>query len=518
MELDDLIARTNQIAAVDNLPALLIPLLALCCELADAEGAAFYLSDQDSQELVMLARWQNPAYPANETLENPVSISPELMAKISEILAEGQQTPALSGSPLPEGLILPLFTDGAPLGAIHLIHPQLANPTGLDFVTARLTPDIHKLHLLQASQDHAARLESLVGFLGRIGTSLDPSHILRQIIQDASQLLNTELSSLFLLDEGTDDLILKLSTRKGDVAEENLHVPPGQGIIGYVVKTGETAIVDDVQQDERHYQFADQMANLNSRSMIAVPLRARTIQLGSDRGASNEQIIGGLEAINKQQGTFNEVDATLLVAFASQAATVLQIANLYQNANQLFLDVIRALTAAIDAKDPYTQGHSQRVSDLSVLIAANLGLDSEMVHHIRVGSMMHDVGKIGIPDHILAKPEMLTEDEYAIIKQHPVIGERIVRQVHLLREECAAIHEHHERLDGSGYPHGFKGDQISLIGRIVAVADVYDALTSDRPYRAALPKAEALEYIRARKGLHFDPHVVDVFLNLMNER
>jgi HD-GYP domain-containing protein (c-di-GMP phosphodiesterase class II) len=128
------------------------------------------------------------------------------------------------------------------------------------------------------------------------------------------------------------------------------------------------------------------------------------------------------------------------------------------------------------------------------------------------------VGKIGIPDHILAKPEMLTEDEYAIIKQHPVIGERIVRQVHLLREECAAIHEHHERLDGSGYPHGFKGDQISLIGRIVAVADVYDALTSDRPYRAALPKAEALEYIRARKGLHFDPHVVDVFLNLMNER
>jgi HD-GYP domain-containing protein (c-di-GMP phosphodiesterase class II) len=517
MVLDDLIARTNRIAAVDSLPALLNPLLALCCELAEAERAVFYLSDQDSQQLVMLARWQNPAYLATETLENTASISPELMAKISEILAEEKQTSALLGSILSDGLILPLFTDGAPLGAIHLIHPRLANLLGLNFVTARLAPDIHKLYLLQASQDHAARLESLVGFLSRIGSSLDPSQILRQIIQDASQLLNTELSSLFLLDEGTEDLILKLSTRQGDVAEENLHVPSGRGIIGYVVKTGETTIVDDVQKDERHYQFADQMAHLNSRSMIAVPLRARTIQLGSDRGASGERIIGGLEAINKQQGTFNEMDATLLVAFASQAATVLQIANLYQDANQLFLDVIRALAAAIDAKDPYTQGHSQRVSDLSVLIASNLGLDSEMVHHIRVGSMMHDVGKIGIPDHILAKPEILTEDEYAIIKQHPDIGERIVSQVHLLREECAAIHEHHERLDGSGYPHGLKGDQISQIGRIVAVADVYDALTSDRPYRTALPKAEVLEYIRTRKGSHFDPQVVEIFLNVMSE-
>ena len=140
------------------------------------------------------------------------------------------------------------------------------------------------------------------------------------------------------------------------------------------------------------------------------------------------------------------------------------------------------------------------------------------MHHIRVGSMIHDVGKIGIPDHILAKPEMLTEDEYAVVRQHPDIGERIVRQVHLLREECSAIHEHHERLDGSGYPHGLKGDQISLIGRIVAVADVYDALTSNRPYRTASSKAEALEYIHASTGSHFDSHIVDAFLNVMNER
>ena len=199
----------------------------------------------------------------------------------------------------------------------------------------------------------------------------------------------------------------------------------------------------------------------------------------------------------------------LLVTLANQAATVLEIAHLYMDANDLFFDVIKALTESIDAKDPYTEGHSQRVCDFSVEIARQLGLAPEVVHCIRIGSLLHDVGKIGIPDNILTKPGHLTEQEYEIMKHHPAIGAKIMSQVRMLNSELPAMAEHHERLDGGGYPKGLSRGEISLAGRIVAVADVFDALTSDRPYRRALPVEEALDYLSQRSDREFDPQSVD---------
>jgi putative nucleotidyltransferase with HDIG domain len=243
---------------------------------------------------------------------------------------------------------------------------------------------------------------------------------------------------------------------------------------------------------------------LRANSTAAVPLRARQISVGKERKVLKDRIIGNLMAYNKKQGSFDSEDTQLLEILASQASTVLQIATLYGQANGLFLDFIKVLTAAIDAKDPYTRGHSHRVSDISVAIAQGMGVKSDLVNDIRIGSLLHDIGKIGVPDQVLGKTAQLTTEEFEQIKKHPSIGYQIMYEVGLLHNTLPAIIEHHERLDGSGYPLGLKSEQISLMGRIVAVADVFDAITTDRPYRKAMDRESVIEYLQQRIGKEFD--------------
>jgi len=279
------------------------------------------------------------------------------------------------------------------------------------------------------------------------------------------------------------------------------------------VQTGKTVIVNDAQKDVRHYEQVDEAANFVTQSILAVALRTRSITLGNEYEEVAERIIGGLEAVNKRNGQFNALDVSLLETFANQAATVLETARLYREANQLFLDVIQTIMAVVDAKDPYTQGHSQRVSRFSVAMGAELGLTPVEQRQLRIGSLLHDVGKIGIPDSILFKPEKLTEEEYQLIIRHPEIGASIIQQVHLLKKEINAIAEHHERVDGQGYPRKLKGEQISIDGRIVSVADAFDAMTSNRPYRDGMTAEDAFARLRTRAGEQFDRNCIEALVN-----
>jgi HD-GYP domain-containing protein (c-di-GMP phosphodiesterase class II) len=193
---------------------------------------------------------------------------------------------------------------------------------------------------------------------------------------------------------------------------------------------------------------------------------------------------------------------------------VLQVARLNEDTYKLFIGVIKVVAGAIDAKDPYTQGHSQRVSEFSVAIAEELGLARETINHVRIGGILHDVGKIGVPDAILKKAGGLSEQEFDEIKKHPLRGYEIMRQEELrwlLREELPALLEHHERPDGRGYPHHLTAENISLIGRIVHVADVFDALTSDRPYHAGRTPEVAISILQQGSGDDFDAECVAAF-------
>jgi HD-GYP domain-containing protein (c-di-GMP phosphodiesterase class II) len=182
-----------------------------------------------------------------------------------------------------------------------------------------------------------------------------------------------------------------------------------------------------------------------------------------------------------------------------------------RDANDLFLGTIRALAEAIDEKDPYTKGHSIRVNRFAVIIGRYLGLSREDLKALHVSSLLHDVGKIGIDDAILKKPAALTPDEFDIMKTHPERGAKIMGRIPQMKNTVPGMRFHHERWSGGGYPLGLKGEEIPLQARIVAVADTFDAMTTDRPYQRALPVADAVARINDMKGVHLDPQVVEAF-------
>jgi HD-GYP domain-containing protein (c-di-GMP phosphodiesterase class II) len=518
-----IIELTNHVADTEDLGDLLNQMLILCVNTSGARAGFIYLPDDTKHRLVVKAaqgfNTASTVMGKSVNIENSIAGRGYETRQITHFI-EPANEPAWQHEPdfikllAPKNMLLiPMSAQEKSIAVLQLFDTQELDLYLLQIICERMSSEIHKLVVLENNKKYSNRLRVLPEIIGRIGSTLDQDQLLRLMIKDASQLLNAEASSLFLKDEKTGELILKISSAKGNQAGENLRVPAGRGIIGYVVQTGESIIVSDTSNDRRHYDAVDQATDFNTRSIVAVPMRTHSIQLGNDRGTAGEQIIGGIEALNKLDGTFDQNDGLLLEAFAGQAATILYIARLYREANELFLDAIEALTTAIDAKDPYTEGHSRRVSDYSVAIARKLHLDSELIHHIRIGSMLHDVGKIGIPDQVLKKPGSLTIDEYSTMKAHPVIGERIMGQVHMLQSELAAIIEHHERLDGNGYPLGLKGKQISIMGRIVAVADAFDAMTSNRPYRKALSIDEAFHRLRASVNIEFDKDCVEALIN-----
>ena len=178
---------------------------------------------------------------------------------------------------------------------------------------------------------------------------------------------------------------------------------------------------------------------------------------------------------------------------------------------------IDGLSHALDLRDRETEGHSRRVTEVTIKLAQALNINDEEITHIRRGSLMHDIGKIGIPDAILHKPEPLADEEWIIMRKHPQFAYDMLASIEYLRPALVIPYNHHEKWDGTGYPRGLKGEEIPISARLFAIADVWDALTSDRPYRPAWSQEQALAYIREQSGKHFDPQVVELFFNVIQE-
>jgi HD-GYP domain-containing protein (c-di-GMP phosphodiesterase class II) len=237
---------------------------------------------------------------------------------------------------------------------------------------------------------------------------------------------------------------------------------------------------------------------------ISTPIRALASSTRAiSRGEFHERAtIRGAAEISELAQTFNNMadDIESFIARLQQAA---------QENRDLFLGSIRMLAAAIDEKDPYTRGHSDRVAKYSMMLGQQLGLSAEDLDRLRIASLLHDVGKIGVDDRVLKKPGALTPEEFVIMKQHPTKGANIMRPVAQLKDMLPGIELHHEHVDGRGYPYGLKGDDIPLMARIIAVADTLDAMTTHRPYQSALELSDALRHIRKVAGTKFDLRVVD---------
>lgn len=200
-----------------------------------------------------------------------------------------------------------------------------------------------------------------------------------------------------------------------------------------------------------------------------------------------------------------------------QLNTIEQLYNEVQKASNeadsRYIQTIEALVRALEARDMYTKGHSDRVNKYSMIIGRNIGLSEEELEDLHHGSLLHDIGKIGVYDRILLKPQGLTEDEFQMMQSHPELGQQILAGIHSMQHHIGIILHHHERQDGSGYPLGLKGDEIPMGARIVQVADTWDAMTSDRPYRRRLSKEHAIKQLREASGTQLDSHCVEAFLD-----
>ncbi len=517
-----ILARANRIASNTELDELLREMLDLIILVCGASTGTLYLLDEENDELVFQLICGNETSPEliGKRIGATQGIVGASVQQAGAIVVDDLASDSRWYGPIGEGenklnntISFPLLLRGKPIGAVQVFNFTQQPLQLIQLLGNRMASEYEKAMLLRNSQQHSQRLQGLIDLIAKISTTLDRDQILNLIIDQARDLLHAEASSMFLVDQDTNDLVLHLTKDVHMTSLPPLRIPPDTGIIGHVVNTGEAVCIKDAEGDPRHYKGIDQISGVRTKSLLAVPLRVPNVVLGRERGVTEACIIGGVEAINKIEGVFNDTDIQLLSTLAEQAATVLHIASLYANADELFLNTIKALVAAIDAKDPYTEGHSQRVSDYSVAIANELGLSAEMRHSIRIGALLHDIGKIGVPDTILTKPGRLTPEEFSEIKKHPAIGANIIQQVRLLENELPALAQHHERLDGRGYPKGLKGDQISPIARIVAVADVFDALTSDRPYRPAMDVETAIEILKREAGPHLDPRYVDALIS-----
>ena len=225
------------------------------------------------------------------------------------------------------------------------------------------------------------------------------------------------------------------------------------------------------------------------------------------------RVTGLLMAGNKvaDDPEVTSIETQLLDATADYLGAFLHNVALYDEQRDLFLGTVSALSAAIDAKDRYTRGHSERVAWLAGRLATAAGMSEEQAERVRIAGIVHDVGKIGVPEAVLQKPGRLTEQEFDLIRQHPVIGYNILKDITPLKDVLPGVLHHHERWQGGGYPEGLAGEQIPLFGRLLAVVDTFDAMSSARAYRPAIPRDRVLSEIAACAGTQLDPKFVEAF-------
>jgi len=353
-----------------------------------------------------------------------------------------------------------------------------------------------------------------------LSSETDLQRLLELIVAQARELTHCDGASLFVR-EG-EELRFFVVNRHEELRDLRLPLSPSS-IVGYVVLTGESLNLPDVYHlpADRPYAFnpqVDRQTGYRTRSLLTVPMRD-----------PSGKILGALQLLNRLKPDhptplapdqvaewsqpFSELEVSVAEALASQAAVAYQNAQLREELKSAHFETIFCLSVAAEYRDQDTSFHLKRMSNYSRIIAKHLGLSSHEQELIFYASPMHDVGKIGIPDAILQKPGRLTPEERQIMNRHPEIGYEILSKSdsELMQKSAIIALTHHEKFDGSGYPRGLKGEGIPLEGRIVALADVFDALASRRPYKEAWALNEVFQFVEDNRGSHFDPQVVAAF-------
>ena len=323
------------------------------------------------------------------------------------------------------------------------------------------------------------------------------------IVETACNLLHSETGSLMLINQNNELYIVAAKGLSKDIIE-NTKMKIGEGIAGIVASTGKYYFVENIETDVRFLR-PNLEEKYETKSFISVPLKIKN------------KVIGVLNInSSKNNKPFTQRDVELLTLFADNSAITIENLELFSDLQSFYLEMIQTLARALDAKDSYTHDHADRAGKYAKLIAQEMNLPDMVVRYIEYAALLHDMGKIGISDTILLKKGKLTDEEQKIIRQHPIIGYKIILPIKYLYPIAPLVLYHHERYDGSGYPEGLSGEEIPLGARIVAIIDAFDAMTSDRPYRKAPSVKTAVEELKKGMGKQFDPKIVKIFLDILS--
>ena len=422
------------------------------------------------------------------------------------ILEKGHVTPEIENILVayhtPLVLLVPLRSADKDLGVLLLDTEKSGDFTqeqiDLAIATANQAAIAIEKSALVAEMETRLKHMAAIGIVARSLTSyLDPKEQMESLLEMGCVLVRADSGVVLLQEETSGELEEEVST--GDT--EWTRTEPFEKMARRATEHHEA-----LSWDGKDFKQMNVGADVDVEAGLVAPMFVRDKSIGIIAVGSSRAGEG-----------YSKDDLEMFKNFAAQAAVSIENTQLYERLQDTYLGAIGSLAAAIEARDPYTVGHSARVTQYAVAIAESMGLNGDEVEEIRLAGLLHDLGKIGVPDNILHKPGRLSEEEYSAIKMHPALSMRIVAPLPRLGNIITIIYHNHERYDGNGYMEGKAGDKIPLGARIIAVADSFEAMTSDRPYRSALSRGEAIAELVANSGSQFDPRVVDHFLKLLKQ-
>lgn len=473
--------------------------------------------------------------PMNASQQSQAIITKEVIVvdDLQQAQAEAGLAPVLVGVGshprlLRSSMAVPLIVMGKVIGVLEVQSVQPAAYTPQDVTAVRMAANLaaiatENLQLLdrereqrRAAEETAHQLQRQLGHVAglraidtAITSSLDLRFTLAVILEQVTTQLGVHAADVLLLSPHSLELTYAAGHGLGASMRGQRRQRLGEGHAGKVALERQLVGVTNLREGPAQFGPSNSTIDQAFASYYGVPLMAKG------------EVKGVLEVFHRDPLAPDAEWLAFLHTLAGQAAIAIDNAQLFENLQAVNRELVLAYDAtlegwsrALDLRDKETEGHSRRVTELTSRLGRTVGMSEEELMHVRRGALLHDIGKLGIPDGILLKPGKLTDDEWAIMKQHSSYGYELLAPIAHLRQALDIPYCHHEKWDGTGYPRGLKGEQIPLAARLFAVVDVWDALRSDRPYRPAWPAERALEHIRSQVGRHFDPQAVEAFLHL----
>jgi putative nucleotidyltransferase with HDIG domain len=487
--------------------------------LVEAEAGSIWLYDPVSN-LVELKIQRGLSDPYLDSSYRPGEGIPGLVVRLGRAIVarefrHDRTVPEENRDRLPEGIggaCVPLHAEESIVGvmSIHVTLPRELTTAEIRLLNALAElggSSIHRMYLHEQTVKQLNRLAALRSIDLAINSVFDLQITLTILINEVTKQLEIDAAAVLLIQPGSGKLeyIAGQGFRTRNIEATSLRI--GEGFAGQAVIDRRIVEIPDLENTTRKFIRAQLLADEGFVSYYAVPL------------ITKGEVKGVLEIFNRSRFNPNRDWIDFLATLGGQTAIAIENSRLFQDLQRSNFELAMAYDAtiegwsrALDLRDRETEGHTQRVTDLTLRLARKIGLSESRLVLIKRGALLHDIGKMGIPDYILHKPDELSEEEQQIMRQHPQLAYDMLEPIAYLRDALNIPYCHHEKWDGSGYPRGLSGTQIPLEARLFAIVDVWDAITTDRPYRKSWPIQKALEYMQEQSGKYFDPQLVEIFL------